>query len=131
MSTKKKVLQTQAQEDPVEKMLLGDASDLDLESMMELQLARRSRSSLSDAILLYLFIEKIREKERNEVISAVRSTGEDEKEMRKKLLDVVDRISNRLDKVMSVFLEMYLPLRLKSQGSQYSVEKTEVEIDAE
>jgi hypothetical protein len=77
MSAKKKVLQTQA-EDPVEKVLLGDASDLDLESMMELQLARR-RSSLSDAILLYLFIEKIREKERNEIISALRNASEAEK----------------------------------------------------
>jgi hypothetical protein len=99
---------------------------------MELQLARRSRSSLSDAILFYLFVEKIREKERNEILSALRNTGEEEKEMRRKLLSVVDRISDKLDKVMSVILEMYLPYRLKLQGSgQGGVEKTEVEIDAE
>jgi hypothetical protein len=125
-------LQTQAQEDPVEKVLLGDVSGLDLEDLMELQLARRSKSSLSDAILFYLFVEKIREKERNEILSALRNTGEEEKEMKRKLLSIVDRISDRLDKIMSVFLEMYLPLRLKLQGSGHGgVEKTEVEIDAE
>jgi hypothetical protein len=129
MSSKKKVL-TQVQEDPVEKVLLGDVG-VDLEDLMELQLARRSKSSLSDAILLYLFIEKIREKERSEILSALRNTGEEEKEMRRKLLSVVDRISDKLDKIMSVFLEMYLPYRLKLQGSQGSNEKTEVEIDAE
>jgi hypothetical protein len=110
-------------------VLLGDVG-VDLEDLMELQLARRSKSSLSDAILLYLFIEKIREKERNEIISALRNANEAEKEMRKKLLNVVDRISDRLDKMMSVILEMYLPYRLKLQ-SQGSNEKTEVEIDAE
>jgi hypothetical protein len=131
MSSKKKVLQTQAQEDPVEKVLLGDVSDFDLESLMELQLARRSRSSLSDAILFYLFVEKIREKERNEILSALKSAREEEREIKKRLIGVIDRISDRLDKVVSVLLEMYIPFRLKLQGSQGSVEKTEVEIDAE
>jgi hypothetical protein len=131
MSSKKKVLQTQA-EDLVEKVLLGEnVSDLDLESLMELQLARRSRSSLSDAILFYLFVEKIREKERNEILSALKSAREEEREIKKRLISVIDRISDRLDKVVSVLLEMYIPFRLKSQGSQGGVEKTEVEIDAE
>jgi hypothetical protein len=131
MSSKKKVLQTQAQEDPVEKVLLGDVSDFDLENLMELQLARRSRSSLSDAILLYLFIEKIREKEKNEILSALQNAREEEREIKKRLLNIIDRISDRLDKVMSVFMEVYIPFRLKLQGSQGGVEKTEVEIDAE
>jgi hypothetical protein len=130
MSSKKKVLQTQA-EDPVEKVLLGDVSDFDLENLMELQLARKSRSSLSDAILFYLFVEKIREKEKNEILSALQNAREEEREIKKRLLNIIDRISDRLDKVMSVFMEVYIPFRLKLQGSQGGVEKTEVEIDAE
>ena len=111
--------------DELEKLLLGE----DIESLMELQPPKRSsRTSLSDMILFYLFIEKVKEKERNELLEALKNSIREQREMKKKIMEVVDKISSKIDKVTDIMLETYIPFRFKS-GNQKQGKKVEVEID--
>lgn len=111
--------------DELERLLLGD------DELLELPLPKKSsRTSISDMILFYLFVERVKEKERKELVEALKSSIHEEREMKKKIINLVDKIASKIDKATDILLEAYIPFRFKTTGGGKGTKKVEVEIDA-
>jgi len=113
--------------DEIEKILLGD----DIAALAEVAPKRSSKTSMSDFIMFYLFIEKIREKERNDIINALQQSLSEDREVKKMVAETIKSVASKIDKMMDLMLEAYIPFRFRvnQNPSQPSPNKVEVEID--
>ena len=123
----RKVIDTTGDVDEVEKLLLGEDLPVSLSSK------KISRTSLSDFILFYLFIEKLREKERENVIKALQNANSEDLELKKTIAETVKNVAKKLDKVTDILIDVYMPLKFKmnSPNSGSTGGKVEVELDVE
>ena len=95
--------------DEIEQMLLGG----EMPPVPKRRSSSRGGFSLSDLITFWMFVEKIRERERQEIITALKQQQQEEKMRMTKMYETIEKLLNKVDKVTDMFIEFYLPFKIR------------------